>query len=157
MALKEHVIPAKEARLIDKQVDNAKHYNVAVQLGARRTWRRFRGGKWAPDPERNEPGRLAYKHLPRVHRAGRLPGNIVNGLIAEHNKWVRANMDNIQPDGDVGRMLVVIDTEPTTPPAMRSRAFPFDLEALVSKVAESSAAAAVRAISQQRGGGTVSK
>jgi len=149
MALKQEAVPAKSVQTIEKPVDDGKHYNIVIQLGCNRSWRRCSGGKWMPDPDNNTPGRLAYRHVPKVHKAGPLSGKIVNGLIGTHNKWVRANREGQQPGGDVGRMFAIVDMEPTSPPRAKARAFPFDLEAIVSKVAESAATAAVKAMSQR--------
>jgi hypothetical protein len=146
MALKLEAISVKNATQIDKEAREDRHYAVAIQLGCRTRWRQYGGGRWESNPAKDMPGLKAYKHVPAVHKVSPVDGATVNGLISEHNKFLAANQASDKIEGDVGRSLLVIGFEETAPPALRASALPFDIEALVTKIAEASATAAVTAM-----------
>ena len=151
MALKVDRVRLAEASEIAKEVDENKFYNVVVQLGCRTRWRQYSGGRWERDPAKDMNGNIAYKHVAAVHKIGPLDGATVNGLIEKHNMFLRANRERNMPAGDIGRSCLVLGFEETKPPALRRDMLPFDLEELITRVAEASATAAVTAMMKAGG------
>jgi len=146
MALKMQIVPLKEAQPITKQADEAKHYNFVLQLGCRSRWRGYIGGAWRRDPAGDEGNGQRWKHVPAIHKVGPVTGSVVNSFIAKHNRFLKANRERVEPDGDVGRMTLVLGFEETKPPALKRAPLPFDLEAMISRISESAATAAVNAV-----------
>jgi hypothetical protein len=120
-------------------VDNEKWYKVTLQIGAGNRWREFCGGRWeTTKTEEIDFGHGAPKqrkrhmqHIPALHVARRLDGETVNGLIGEHNLWLRENQacgprprmfddDGVVNQqllrGNISRQLLVVSVEQDEPP-----------------------------------------
>ena len=88
-----------------KRVTDRKVYTAALQLGSARRWREFGGGQWDKDPTKER----GMRHVPAIHKIGPFSGSTINGLIQEHNEWVKANEDNQVPQAYVNRQLLIYD------------------------------------------------
>jgi hypothetical protein len=107
-------VEASQVELIDLgKIDPRKVYRAVLQLGARKTWRKFGKGQWklvASDPGTDEQ---QYKHVPAIHETGPISGATLRGLASGHNSWVEANRDNDRLKGDVSKQLLVLSFEET--------------------------------------------
>ena len=146
-SLRMDAVPVRDCGPLDENMaDTAKYYNVSLQLGCKTRWGRYGGGRWQADPTRDVPGKKAYLHIHAVHKVGPISGDTVNGLILKHNAFIEANHANESPRGDVGRTVLLLDMEETTPPVLKRVGLPFDIEDLIAKVAEGVATATVKAV-----------
>ncbi len=103
-------VQAKQAGPL-KTVDEKKAYTATIQLGSARRWREFGGGKWERDAAKERPGSTdqAMRHVPAIHKIGPFIGATINGLIQEHNDWIKANFEGRLPLGYVNRQLLIFD------------------------------------------------
>lgn len=108
------VVQADEAERLD-YVDDKKNYYVTLQMGGKRSWR-----AWAGKHRQAKPlptGGTEWVHDPVLHQSiGPFPGRIVNGLIGEHNEWVKdfTRRKEGSWSGHLDRQLLVLDTEETS-------------------------------------------
>lgn len=92
-----------------EHVDNNGWYRVTIQIGARRRWRKYGGGR-----VRNieiDAKRTRQLFVASVHATDPIDGRTVNGLIESHNKWLQANHEHSMPHGHPIHMLAVTDVE----------------------------------------------
>lgn len=118
--------------------DDNRYYRVTLQLGARRTWRQYGGGKWVKDQIRQAEmpeGVTAYVHKPKVHVTEPMPSWTLNGLISEHNLFLNANSTGDRGLSDVGRMMVVTGYEECAAPDAKMNLPPGFENLLVRSVA----------------------
>lgn len=140
--------------------DDGKFYKVTFQLGANRTWRHYTSGRWMRDTSRElhealPDGTKAYRHVAKQHVTDAVPASTLNGLIGEHNEWLRANRANDRVKGDVGKMLLVTRWDEVQPPKLKSN-LPAGFEEMMRGiVAESTAAAVQAAISAMASAGLI--
>jgi hypothetical protein len=95
-------------------VDESKNYRVDLQFGARASWRDWQGRPRAVIPRGN--GQLEVVHNPKVEeRLGPFSGDIVNGLISEHNEWVKSFRRHKESDyrGQLDRQILVLNVRET--------------------------------------------
>lgn len=131
------------------EVDDGKFYEVTFQLGAARRWKQFCNGRW----ERDSSGDNSllkiqgWKHVAAVHTDKCLQGAIVNGLIGEHNQFLRFNKDrgDKTKNGEINRMLAIIDIREVPAPAVKS-GLPVGLEEVIARASAEAAVQAVAAL-----------
>lgn len=108
-----------EARELEYVEEDSTYY-VTIQLGAATRWRQYAGGTWRQDDNirLDRPGDKAYRHEPAIYeRIGPFSGQMVNGLIGQHNRWREKNAGR-EPGGEVQRQILVLATEETTDEAV---------------------------------------
>ena len=128
--------------------DDGKFYKVTIQIGASRQWRHYTGGKWIRDTQREVAegmdGKKAFRHVAKIHVTEPVQSGTLNGLISEHNEWLRANKGNDRIKGDVGKMLLVTRWNEVDPPKLKSN-LPVGFEEMMESVVAKATAAAVQA------------
>lgn len=115
MANTEPLMPlaAADVKPLD-YVEPDKFYRVAIQLGARASWRDWQGRERAIVPRGN--GVIEQVHNPKIEESiGPFSGDIVNGLISEHNSWLTTYNRRKDSDfrGQLDRQLLVLKVKET--------------------------------------------
>jgi hypothetical protein len=94
-------IMSDKADTIDLQsIDPRKVYRAVIQLGQRRAWRSFSGGKWVK-VETDTEGNVRYEHRPALHETGPIGGETLRGLASSHNSWVDALLSHARKVGTI--------------------------------------------------------
>ena len=137
MSLTKEVVSVTKIGELDYVPEDNTFYTVRLQLGCKRRWREFGGGRWEKDPERRDPlkpGTMAMRHIPEVHIVRNIPAQVLNGLIAEHNLFLSDRSQQISPRNDIGYMLVVTGFERSESPANRAVVMPPGFEQMVAEI-----------------------
>lgn len=130
-------------------VDQSGYYYLTLQFGSQAFWR---GMKGQDRIERRTTGPdgvdiKVYDHNPKIYeRVGPFDGSNVNGLIQNHNDWIKLHRQKGDSSwrGHADRQLLVLGIEPTTdlPDEMKGKTFDMEfvtalLESLVQKQVQS--------------------
>lgn len=103
--------PIESVKKIDSsKIDPMANYLCRIQVGARKRWRRFSGGRI--DTKKNDDKTLSVTHVPAVHMTRPIKGDTLMGLVESHNRWIDDNRSRATLTGTVSTINRSKATQP---------------------------------------------